>query len=248
MKEAKDLFSAQSATYAAHRPVYPDALYRFLYSHCRHFHTAWDCGTGNGQVALRLSEKFTHVHSTDISANQVNHAAQSPNITYHICRAEQTPLQDGIADLITVGTAIHWFDFGSFYEEVRRVAKPGAFFAAWCYAPSHSTPAIDDILHRFYTDIVGGYWDAERKYVDEQYRTIPFPFEEVQTPGIEIKTRWKRVHFIGYLNSWSAVQHYIEKNKHNPVALIEEELYANWKDEEEVDITFPLFIRAGYVK
>ena len=58
MKEVKDLFSVQSATYAAFRPVYPDALYDFLFSVSPAFDTVWDCGTGNGQVATRLSEKF----------------------------------------------------------------------------------------------------------------------------------------------------------------------------------------------
>ncbi len=247
MKEIKDLFSTQSATYAAYRPVYPDSLYDFIYSKCRHFGTAWDCGTGNGQVANRLAEKFEKVYATDISAKQVSNATPKSNIEYIVCRAENTPLESDSIDLITVGTALHWFDFDNFYAEVKRVAKPGAFIAAWCYAPFRSVPAIDDILDHFYTNIVGSYWDAERKYVDEQYKTIPFSFEEVAAPALEIKARWTREQFIGFLNSWSSVQHYIKKNGQNPVDLIAADIMANWAEGEIKEISFPLFIRAGYI-
>ncbi len=34
----------------------------------------------------------------------------------------------------------------------------------------------DKIIRHFYSDILGDkYWDKERKYLDEQYKTIPFP-------------------------------------------------------------------------
>lgn len=247
MKEIKDLFSIQSATYATYRPVYPDSLYDFIYSKCRNYHAAWDCGTGNGQVANRLAEKFEQVYATDISAKQIGNAAPKNNVEYVVCRAENTPLIADSIDLITIGTALHWFDFDNFYAEAKRVAKPGAFIAAWCYAPFRSTPAIDGILDYFYTNIVGGYWDDERKYVDEQYKTIPFPFEEVTPPAIEIKAHWTREQFIGFLNSWSSVQHYIKKNAENPVDIIAPNIMTNWSEGDIKEISFPLFIRAGYI-
>jgi SAM-dependent methyltransferase len=247
MKEIKDLFSAQSATYATYRPVYPDSLYDFIYDKCRHYHTAWDCGTGNGQVANRLAEKFDQVYATDISTDQIGNAIPKNNIAYIVCRAENTPLEANRIDLITVGTALHWFDFDNFYAEVKRVAKPGAFIAAWCYAPFRSIPEIDNILDHFYTHIVGDYWDAERKYVDEKYKTIPFPFEEIASPAINIQAHWTRDQFIGFLNSWSSVQHYIKKNGENPVDLIAPGIMKNWAEEEIKEIRFPLFMRTGYI-
>jgi hypothetical protein len=60
MKELKDHFSALAPTYATFRPRYPCNLYHFLYENISQFQCAWDCGTGNGQVAEKLSEKFSH--------------------------------------------------------------------------------------------------------------------------------------------------------------------------------------------
>lgn len=67
----KDYFSQQSKLYAAFRPTYPDALYNFIFSHLKDKQVAWDCGTGNGQVAQKLSTAFSKVYATDISAQQI---------------------------------------------------------------------------------------------------------------------------------------------------------------------------------
>src|SRR5476651_160086 len=127
MKQVQDNFSAGAADYATFRPASPDEIYDFLYTHVSNFGTAWDCGTGNGQVAARLAERFDHVYGTDISEQQLGLAVKKDNITYRTERAESTSLADGSIDLITVAQAIHWFDFDGFYKEVRRVARPGAF-------------------------------------------------------------------------------------------------------------------------
>jgi SAM-dependent methyltransferase len=247
MKEVKDIFSKQADSYVNFRPVYPDALYDYLYSITENFDAAWDCGTGNGQVAAELSECFKQVQATDISQNQLDKAPHKDNITYQIARAEDTPFEDNSFDLITVGTALHWFDFDAFYKEVNRVAKNGAHIAAWAYAPFRTNAKIDAILDDFYFNIIHNYWDAERKYVDEEYKTIPFPLKELTPPKLEIKASWTRDHFTGFLNSWSSVQHYINKNGTNPVALIQDRLNEQWPDGVVKEITFPLFIRVGQI-
>ena len=247
MKEAKDLFSNQATNYAAYRPVYPDALYDFLFSITQRFDSAWDCGTGNGQVANRLAEKFETVYATDLSEKQIDNAIKKDNIIYKVTRAEHTDLPDDSVDLITIGTALHWFDFDAFYMEVNRVAKPGAHIVAWAYAPFRSETAIDNILDNFVYNILGPYWDPERKWVDEGYQTIPFPFEEVPAPPLNIKMERTLEQFIGFLHSWSSVQHYINKNGADPVAIILADLKGHWQQGETKQLVFPLFIRAGKV-
>jgi ubiquinone/menaquinone biosynthesis C-methylase UbiE len=247
MKEIKDIFSTQAATYAGFRPVYPKELYDFIFQHVSNFDAAWDCGTGNGQVANVLSEKFIKVYATDISAKQIEHAVRKNNIVYEVQRAEHTNFADNNFDLITIGTALHWFDFDAFYKEVKRVAKNSAIIVAWAYAPFRSTPAIDAILDNFYFNIIHDYWDAERRYVDDKYLAIPFPFEEIKAPELFINAEWTNEQFIGFLNSWSSVQHYIRKNGTNPVSLIEADIREAWKDGEVITVRFPLFIKAGKI-
>src|SRR5882672_948119 len=121
----KDLFSAQAKQYAAFRPTYPEALYDFIFQHVHGNENAWDCATGNGQVAQRLARQFKKVYATDISQKQLDQASPANNIHYAVSPAESTPFPDHQFDLITVGQALHWFDLDKFYAEVKRVIKPG---------------------------------------------------------------------------------------------------------------------------
>jgi trans-aconitate methyltransferase len=84
----KDNFSQQSGAYAKFRPVYPAALYDFICSQVNHFERAWDCGTGNGQVAGVLADRFQEVYATDISQKQLNRAIRKGNIHYRLAAAE----------------------------------------------------------------------------------------------------------------------------------------------------------------
>jgi SAM-dependent methyltransferase len=248
MQTPKDNFSRQAGDYARYRPLYPQALYDFLLSLTPAREAAWDAGTGNGQVAAQLAGAFAHVYATDISARQLEKAAPRDNVTYRACRAESTGFPDASFDLVTVAQALHWFDFRAFYDEVTRVARPGAVLAVWGYNLLHVTPAVDVLVREFYRDVVGAYWDAERRHVEASYATIPFPFPELPAPPLQMTTRWGREGLLGYLNTWSAVQGYIKANGRNPVADLRPRLEALWPADETREVQFPLFLRAGRVE
>lgn len=248
MKESKDKFSAQSKQYQQFRPHYPDILFSFLYSTVQNFNTAWDCGTGNGQVASKLSERFNKVLATDISKNQLNEAVQKENVTYFLSRAEKTEFPDNSFDLITVAQALHWFDLENFYKEVKRVAKPNGVVAVWGYHLLRLSPEINRIIDEFYAETLGSYWDPERSIVDKEYKFIPFPFKEFEAPKFEIVANWDFQQALGYFNSWSAVQNYIKANEANPVDLLEKKLKPFWKDGEIKKVRFRVFVRIGTVE
>ena len=239
----KDNFSSHSSQYAKYRPGYPPELFAFLKDTVGDKEIAWDCGTGNGQVAAQLAKFFLKVEATDISRQQLENALKMSNINYSVQRAEKTSFPDAHFNLITVAQAIHWFDFEAFYAEVRRTLKPEGILAVMGYGLFRSNDATDKVIKHFYEQIIGPYWDEERRYLEEEYRSIPFPFEELKTPQFENRLHWKIEHLLGYLNSWSAVKHYEKAKDHNPVALIEEELRKSFGKEGEV--TFPLLFRVG---
>ena len=241
----KDNFSVQSAAYAQFRPTYPQELYDFLFSLLTERHVAWDCATGNGQVARELARHFTQVFATDISENQLKHAVKKENITYLIENSDKSSFPDQKFDLITVGQAIHWFNFDTFYAEVKRTLKPGGIFAAFGYGVMHIDRAVDAVIHKLYQGILGGYWDTERKYIDNGYLDIPFPFQEFSIPQLSIKTSWNFDQLIGYLNTWSALQHYKKANNDlNPLELLMPELETAWGGGEK-EVNFPILLRAG---
>lgn len=243
----KDNFSAASGNYAKYRPSYPKALFDFIFSLVDHKENAWDCGTGNGQVAIELAKKFKKVHATDISQNQMNNATAWPNISYSLQPAENTQFPDDSFDLITVAQAIHWFDFERFYKEVQRTAKKSALLCIIGYGRVKISKDIDEVLSNFYHHTIGAFWDPERKYIDDRYQTIPFPFEELETPDFVNSYDWTLDHFIGYLNTWSAVKHFTSKNQYNPVDTLQKRLQEYWNPEETKEVTFPLFVRVGIV-
>lgn len=242
---AKDLFSDRSSDYAKFRPVYPPSLYELLKEQSREKTTAWDCGTGNGQVAEALASFFSSVCATDISRSQIDQAPQLPNIAYSVQPAEKTDFPDRHFDLITVAQAIHWFDFEAFYEEVRRTSKPGALLAIIGYGGFSVDEIVDSRLADFRKNIIAPYWDKERKYVDEEYRTIPFPFEEIPAPHLAMEYEWTMEHLLGYLNTWSAVKHFIKEQGFNPVLPLAALLQPIWTAGKTKTVRFPIFLRLG---
>src|SRR5882724_5430688 len=121
----KDYFSTQANQYTRFRPRYPGKLFEYLSSLLASHEMAWDVGTGNGQAAGDLARFFGKVIATDPSASQLAHVEEHSNVRYLVASAEECPLANGSADLITVAQAIHWFDLSAFYQQVRRVGRIG---------------------------------------------------------------------------------------------------------------------------
>lgn len=243
----KDNFSTQSNEYARFRPGYPAALFSYLFEHCHQFDSAWDCATGNGQIALQLAERFRHVEATDISENQLKNALPRPNIRYSLQAAETPDFADASFDLIVVGQAAHWFDFERFYPEAQRLLKPGGLLALVGYNLLRiDNGPIEALIEYLYAGILGKYWDPERKLVDAEYRGISFPFEEISFPQMYVEYEWTREQLIGFFNTWSALQHYVKKHGRSPMnAAFLVQVAEVWPDGELRTVRFPIFGRIG---
>ncbi|MBL0356499.1 MAG: class I SAM-dependent methyltransferase [Chitinophagaceae bacterium] len=244
----KDKFSQQSSFYAQYRPGYPVELFDFILQFVPHKKTAWDCATGNGQSALALSKHFEKVIATDISSKQLDNAEKAMNVFYSLQPAEHTDIENNTIDLITVAQAIHWFQFDEFYAEARRVSASNAVLAVWCYTLLRINEPINEIMDEYHFTELANYWDAERKYVDERYRNIPFPFEKIETPSFAIQKHWTIDELEGYLNTWSALQKYIAANGCNPVPELIKKLAPHWGNAAKQEIIFPIHLLLGTIK
>ncbi len=244
---AKDYFSGQAKAYAAFRPVYPEELYKFIFSHLKERITAWDCATGSGQVARHLCNHFQKVYATDISEQQIKNAYKADNIEYAISKAEHTIFADNQFDLITVGQALHWINTEQFYREVIRTSKRDGLLAVFGYSLLTFNSPIDDLLREFYFETVGPYWDPARKLIEEHYTNIPFPFKQIPSPIFNIHVTWTPAQLAGYLRSWSATQAYIRQKREDPVTSFEQRLQEHWKKDEDKTAAFPLFLKLGII-
>ncbi len=243
----KDHFSKQAAAYFKYRPQYPQDLFAFLSSLCAERCLAWDCGTGNGQAAVGLSHYFDKVVASDPSEAQINAAFRAPNIEYKIAPAERSGLESGSIDLVTVANALHWFDFPAFYAEVNRILKPEGLLAVWCYGcPIHnSSKSVNDLISYLHNTILGDYWLAENRLVENKYKDVSFPFSELPVPELKMEKHLSHEGLLGLFHSWSAVQRFKDKTQRDPVTEIEKDLHRAWGSQEFQAFHWELTVRVG---
>jgi SAM-dependent methyltransferase len=243
----KDHFSERAALYATYRPHYPPALFEFVAGLTRDHRAVLDCGTGNGQAAVGLVSYFDRVIATDSSAEQIRNATPHERIEYRVARAESSGLPARSVNVVTAAQALHWFDADLFFAEARRVLTSDGAIAVWGYGdPILDSAPLHEILHAFNRGTLEPYWLPERKLLLDGYRNIPFPFDEVSVPALELEARWTLPELAGYLRSWSSTARYLAQHGIDPVPQVERSLAAHWGDPNtQRSVRWPLSLRAG---
>jgi SAM-dependent methyltransferase len=243
------LFSSVAREYANFRPGYPPALFTWLASLTTARDAAWDCGCGSGQASLALAGHFTRVHATDVAPEQIAAARPHPRVEYSVAPAERSGLAAESVDLVTVAQALHWFDVDAFYAEARRVSRPHGVIAVWTYPrPELADPALDRLFFAFYGDVVGPYWPPERRHVEANYQTLPFPFEELPHPPFALEFEWSLEQLAGYASSWSATARYRKATGNDPLPLLRESLAPCWPAGGTARVRMPIVLRAGRLR
>lgn len=250
MSSFQDLFSSHATCYAKARPGYPPEMFAYLAGLVPEHRLAWDAGTGNGQAAIGLAEHFQRVIATDASKEQIAQAVPHERIEYRAATAEEADLASASVDLVMIAQALHWFRHDAFYANVRRVSRPHGVIAASCYTLPRVTQAIDAVLDRFYTETTGPFWEPGRRYIDERFETIPFPFDEIRpTPSFDCCYEWTLAEFRAYIESWSAVQKFRKEQGRDPLDVIAGDLAAAWGDpSRRYPVTWPIYLRVGRVR
>ncbi|MGE0590786.1 MAG: class I SAM-dependent methyltransferase, partial [Cyclobacteriaceae bacterium] len=199
-----------------------------------------------GQVAQSLASHFNNVDATDISKEQLDHAKVIENVVYQVCPAESTSFPNDFFDLICVGQAIHWFDLNRFYSECQRVAKSGCVIALFGYSPIRMSKPFNKLVDDFYFNVIYDYWETERRIVEDQYQSLPFPFELIECPTFKIGRNLTVQAVEGYFNTWSSVQKFVRERGFNPVPQLMSEIKPLWKEEVQ-SVYFPVFSKIGRI-
>jgi ubiquinone/menaquinone biosynthesis C-methylase UbiE len=240
-------FGPQAGSYLEIRPRYPAALFHYLAVVSPDTRLAWDCATGNGQAAVGLVERFARVVATDPSADMIAQAIPHPRVAYHVAQyASGLPSQS--ASIVTVAQALHWFAIDPFFEEVRRVLIPGGIFAAWCYSLCRIEPRVDEVVDLFYRVTLGSFWPAERKLVDDGYRSIALPLDELVVPRFEMAEEWTMPEFMRYVRTWSGVTRCVAARGELPLVAFEEALRDRWgAPQQRRRVVWPMHCRIGHL-
>ena len=238
----QDHFSAHAADYAYARPGYPSAMLDWLTDQCQHTDLAWDCATGNGQVAVPLTNRFQRIIASDASRQQLAHAQAHDRIQYCQCLAEQPSLADTSVDLVTVAQALHWFDIDKFFAAVDRVLRGKGILAVWSYDVCHVAPPIDAQISHFYHEVVGPYWPPERELVANRYESIQFPYAQIAVPEFNMQRDWSCEQLCHYLASWSATRRCREAAGKDPIPQLFAELQSHWPQGLKKTVSWPLTV------
>ena len=146
-----------------------------------------DVGAGTGiftrQLALALSEaRVVGVEaSEDMHREAERSSAGIANVSFVQGRAEVLPFDDKSVRIVTVATAIHWFDRPAFYAEVLR-----------CLRPDGELLVLQNIRRWWENDFLADYETIHEGAV-EGYRRGSYParhggYDEIDV-GVELRTR-----------------------------------------------------------
>jgi SAM-dependent methyltransferase len=196
-----------------------------------------------------LTERFGNVIATDASADQITRAPRHPRVEYRVAPAEQCGLARSSVDLAVAAQAAHWFKLDEYYQEVHRVVRPGGLVALIVYGlQAVGDPIIDRIMKQFYGQTLGGYWPPQRRWVEEEYQTIAFPFPEIPTPRFEMIAEWNLDEILGYVETWSAVGLMVKATGRGAAEDFRAEMTRLWGNpHERRTVRWPLVLRVGRV-
>jgi hypothetical protein len=167
-------------------------------------------------------------------------------VLYRVAEVGASGVPTSSVDLVTVAQALHWFDRPRFWEEVLAALAPQGVMAAWCYGLMRIEASVDEVVTKFYRELLGPWWPPERRLVDEGYRSIDFPFREITAPSFTLERVWTLRELTGYLGTWSAVRRFRDQTGEDPVAVILPDLSAAWGMADlRRPVSWPISMRVG---
>ena len=198
-------------------------------------------------MAVRLAEDFDKVWATDLSEKQLREAEANPKVEYHQAEAHHSGLPDSSVALVTVATAVHWFDQASFYEEVQRVLSPHGVLAVWTYGPNLVAPEPLAQVVSALSDRLDEDWPTGIEWVKGAYQDLPFPFPTLQLEPLDFRLDWTIDDLFGWIGTWSAVHRHRARTGEEPLTGVRSELEEVWPHDlkQPARIVFPLYYKIG---
>ena len=115
------------------RPLYQETVMQWICDATGRprFARALDVGCGSGHSTLALTEISDDVVGLDTSPGMLEQAPAGAGIRYQFGRAEDLKFDAAEFELVTVGSALHWFVQDRFYAECQRVLAPGGVLVVY---------------------------------------------------------------------------------------------------------------------
>jgi SAM-dependent methyltransferase len=146
-----------AAVYDRSRPGYPRAAVEFAAEDLPRPVQAVDVGAGTGKLTAALCGAGLDTIAVEPAPGMLKllkHTVQRARVLSGA--AEDLPLPDASADLVTAGQAFHWFDEERALPELARVLRPGGRLALFYNARDDAVPWV-----RALSDLVGPPEDGD---------------------------------------------------------------------------------------
>lgn len=158
-------FAAAAPTYARIRPAYARRAIGLLKSVCPPGGRVLDLAAGTGILSGQLSRAGLQVMAAEPLDGMLDQLRRSlPAVPTLRAVAERVPFRSGSFDLITVGTAFHWFEPEASLIEAHRALRTGGMLALMWNVRDETTPWVREL-----TELVESR-TAGRPYVDHRER------------------------------------------------------------------------------
>lgn len=215
---------AAAAKYAALRPGYPEKVISTVVevhkSTGGKMDILLDVGCGPGTATRSLAPFFQHAFGADPGEGMIEAAqkkapytARGEKTKFVVCAAEDlssiSEILPGTVDLISAGTAAHWFNLPVFYASAAKMLRPGGTIALWCNGSLHcdpySTPnaaKVQQVFSDANREILEPYELPQNKLYRELYQDLELPWTiKDSDPSIQAamaafdQSKFKRVEF-----------------------------------------------------
>jgi SAM-dependent methyltransferase len=155
-------FGAAAEDYAKHRAGFPESFFDRLAA-LGFFEpgtTIVDVGTGTGTLARGFAKRGARVIAIDPDERLIRQARRidgefSPaiNVEYKLGTAEQIPLADSQADVVSAGQCWHWFNEVQAAKEFARILKTDGHVVVahfdWLPLPDNVVEATEQLIKEY---------------------------------------------------------------------------------------------------
>ncbi len=189
----KKQFGNQAENYTKYRKPYTEKLYELLFSLAPQGQKKiLDIACGTGKSTEPLVKDVVEVFGCDhdplmITEAQKQAEIKNLSIHYSVADVEHLPFADASFDVVTVGTAFHWFVNEKSATEIKRVLKDkGLLFVFWTLTVK-DVPEEDSLPRSFFQSF---NWEkVPQKLRDLNYISTFFKeqgFENIETSRISV--------------------------------------------------------------
>ncbi len=212
-KQLARSFEGIGAEYDRYRPGFPQAAAEEVLP--QGVQCVLDLGAGTGkftELLVRHVDRVIAVEPSRAMADVLR--AKLPSVETVIAGAEKIPVSDGVADVVTVAQAFHWFERDAACAEMRRVLVSGGTLGlVW----NHSDPACDwdRACHRVAHPAVSDASDSTTGSAAEELPGFTF----VRRREISWSEQITREHYLG---RWLTVSSFLAADEASRSAMVAE--------------------------